>query len=69
MNMTYWCHIFQKIIYRAKKVKLSQYESPEFYDSFSRAMDEALEQGMGGLLNICDNSAGKCYDAQCRRRR
>lgn len=49
-RMKIYRHIFQKIIHRAKKIKLSQYESPEFYDSFSRAMDEALEQGMGGLF-------------------
>ena len=43
-------HIFQKIIQKAKKIKISQYENPTFYDEFSRALDEALEQGFGGLF-------------------
>lgn len=43
-------HIFQKIIQKAKKIKISQYENPKFYDEFSRALDEALEQGFGGLF-------------------
>ena len=49
-RMKIYRHIFQEMIHRAKKIKLSQYENPKFYDSFSRAMDEALEQGMGGLF-------------------
>lgn len=42
--------IFQKIIHRAKKIQISQYENPKFYDHFSRALDEALEQGFGCLF-------------------
>ena len=48
-TMKIYRHIFQQIIHRAKKIEISQYESPEFYDNFSRALDEALEQGMQGL--------------------
>ena len=49
-TMKIYRHIFQKIIHRAKKIEISQYENPNFYDNFSRAMDEALEQGMGGMF-------------------
>lgn len=48
-TMKIYRFIFQQIIHRAKKIEISQYEKPEFYDNFSRAMDEALEQGMQGL--------------------
>lgn len=49
-TMKIYRHIFQQIIHRAKKISIKQYENPEFYDNFSRALDEALEQGMGGLF-------------------
>lgn len=49
-EMKVYRHIFQKIIRRAKKVEISQYENPDFYDNFSRALDEALEQGTWGML-------------------
>lgn len=42
--------IFRKIIHRAKRIGLDQYENPKFYDNFSRALDEALEQGLGSLF-------------------
>lgn len=48
--MKIYRHIFSQMIHHAKKVDISQYEDPKFYDRFSRAMDEALEQGMGGLF-------------------
>lgn len=48
--MKIYRHIFQGIIHRAKRIEISQYENPKFYDNFSRALDEALEQGMGGLF-------------------
>lgn len=49
-GMRIYRHIFQNIIHRAKKIEISQYENPKFYDNFSRALDEALEQGYGGLF-------------------
>lgn len=49
-TMKIYRHIFQQIIHRAKKIEISQYEDPKFYDNFSRALDEALEQGMSGLF-------------------
>lgn len=49
-TMRIYRHIFQKIIQKAKKIGINQYENPKFYDEFSRALDEALEQGMGGLF-------------------
>lgn len=49
-TMRIYRHIFQKIIQKAKKIGINQYENPKFYDEFSRALDEVLEQGMGGLF-------------------
>lgn len=49
-HMKIYRHIFGQIMWRAKKIEVRQYEKPEFYDNFSRTMDEALEQGMGGLF-------------------
>lgn len=49
-TMRIYRHIFQQIIQKAKRIGINQYENPKFYDEFSRALDEALEQGMGGLF-------------------
>lgn len=49
-EMKVYRHIFQKIIRKAKKIEINQYENPNFYDKFSRALDEALEQGTWGML-------------------
>ena len=49
-EMKVYRHIFGKLIHRAKKIKIDQYENPNFYDKFSRALDEALEQGIWGLV-------------------
>ena len=49
-EMRVYRHIFTGIIHRAKKISIAQYENPKFYDNFSRALDEALEQGIWGML-------------------
>lgn len=49
-EMKVYRHIFEGIIHRAKKISITQYENPQFYDNFSRALDEALEQGIWGML-------------------
>ena len=49
-EMKVYRHIFQNIMKRAKRIEISQYENPKFYDNFSRALDEALEQGIWGML-------------------
>ncbi len=49
-EMKVYRNIFSNIIHRAKKIKISQYENPEFYDKFSRALDESLEQGIWGMI-------------------
>lgn len=49
-KMKIYRHIFGRIIQQARKMEISRYEDPKFYDNFSRAMDEALEQGMGGMF-------------------
>ena len=33
-------HIFSQMIHHAKKVDISQYEEPKFYDRFARAMED-----------------------------
>lgn len=49
-TMKVYRHIFGQMMHRAKKIRIDQYETPDFYDNFSRALDEALEQGMGCLF-------------------
>ena len=49
-EMKIYRHIFGKIIHRAKRIPVDQYENPEFYDNFSRALDESLERGIWGML-------------------
>ena len=51
-EMKVYRHIFGKIIHRAKKIEISQYENPDFYDKFSRALDESLEQGIWGMIFV-----------------
>lgn len=49
-EMKVYRNIFQNIIHRAKKIAINQYENPDFYDKFSRALDESLEQGIWGMI-------------------
>lgn len=49
-EMKIYRHIFGKIIRHAKKIPINQYENPQFYDNFSRALDESLGQGIWGML-------------------
>lgn len=49
-EMRVYRHIFEGIIHHAKKISIAQYENPKFYDNFSRALDEALERGIWGML-------------------
>lgn len=49
-TMKVYRHIFGKIMDRAKRVTINQYENPDFYDNFSRALDESLEMGIWGML-------------------
>lgn len=49
-KMKIYRHIFREIMHHAKRIGISHYEDPKFYDNFSRALDEALEQGMGGMF-------------------
>lgn len=49
-EMKVYRYLFQRVMHRAKRIALAQYENPKFYDDFSRALDEALEQGIWGML-------------------
>lgn len=49
-EMKVYRHIFGKIMGRAKRITVDQYENPDFYDNFSRALDESLERGIWGML-------------------
>lgn len=49
-EMKVYRHIFGKIMDRAKRITIDQYENPDFYDNFSRALDESLERGIWGML-------------------
>lgn len=49
-EMKVYRYIFRGIMKRAKKVELRQYEDPDFYDNFSRALDESLLMGMWGMV-------------------
>jgi ATP-binding cassette subfamily B protein len=44
--------IFGRIIDKAKTIELTRYEEPDFYDKFSRTLDECLNKAMDGLLNL-----------------
>lgn len=45
-------YVFSKVISQAKKIELTKYEQPEFYDRFSRALDECLTKSFDGLLGM-----------------
>ncbi len=49
-EMKVYRHLFTKIIHKAKKLDIRQYEKPDFYDNFSRALDESLERGIWGMI-------------------
>ena len=45
-------YIFDKVITKATSIELTRYEQPDFYNKFSRALDECLNKAMDGLANI-----------------
>ncbi len=45
-------YVFLKVIEKAQKIELVQYEQPDFYNKFSRALDECLDQLMNGLITF-----------------
>lgn len=42
-------HVFNKVIEKATHIELTRYEQSDFYDKFSKALDECLKQAMEGL--------------------
>lgn len=44
--------IFSGIIDKANTIELTRYEQPDFYDKFSRTLDECLSKAMDALQNL-----------------
>lgn len=42
-------HVFNKVIEKATHIELTRYEQPDFYNKFSKALDECLTNAMEGL--------------------
>lgn len=45
-------HVFRKVITKAKTIELSRYEQADFYDRFSKALDECLSKAIEGMQNL-----------------
>lgn len=45
-------HVFNKVIDKAKRIELTKYEQPDFYDQFAKALDECLTKAMDGLHDL-----------------
>lgn len=45
-------HVFNRVIKKAVKIELTRYEQPDFYDRFSKALDECLTKAMDGLAML-----------------
>lgn len=48
-------YIFDKVITKATAIELTRYEEPDFYNKFSRALDECLNKAMDGLANLAQS--------------
>lgn len=48
-------YIFDSIITKATHIELTRYEQPDFYNKFSRALDECLNKAMDGLANLTES--------------
>ena len=44
--------MFTKVIDKAQKIELRRYEQPDFYNKFSRALDDSLTKTMDGLATF-----------------
>nr|WP_295682749.1 ABC transporter ATP-binding protein [uncultured Lachnoclostridium sp.] len=47
-----YSYVFRKVIDKAITIELSRYEQPDFYDRFSKALDECLTKGLEGLQSL-----------------
>lgn len=45
-------YIFEQVIDKAGAVELRTYEKPDFYNKFTRAMDDCLDRATDGLLHL-----------------
>lgn len=45
-------HIFEQVIDKARVIELRTYEKPDFYNKFTRAMDDCLDRATDGLLHL-----------------
>lgn len=53
-------YIFSGIIHKAKKIPVSSYEKPDFYDKFSRALDRGMLRGIWGMIFVTLGVADIC---------
>lgn len=51
-------HIFDKIIKKSKEIPLASFEKPDFYDKFSRALDESVDRAFGAMSTMSFLVAG-----------
>lgn len=51
MNPVIYQHVFQKVMKKAESIELTRYEQPEFYNKFSRTLDNCLDGMMDGMCN------------------
>lgn len=45
-------HVFNRVINKARTIELTRYEQPDFYDHFSRALDECLNHAEDGIVEM-----------------
>ena len=45
-------YILLHVMDRASDISLEEYENPEFYDRYARALDECVDQGMDLLITL-----------------
>lgn len=57
-------YIFDRVITKATHIELTRYEQPDFYDKFSRALDECLNKAMDGLANLTE-ALGRILSILC----
>lgn len=52
MQPSIYQYVFRMVVEKAEKIQLAQYELPDFYNRFSRALDECLDGFMDGMCKM-----------------
>lgn len=52
MQPAIYQNIYQKVVKKAERIQLVKYEQPEFYNKFSRALDECLDEIIPGMCSM-----------------